>query len=339
MLIVTGGAGFIGSVLLRELNARGRSDILVVDHLASTEKWQNLVKAGYIAYMARDEFMERLEFGSLQEALAGLCGDACNAKLDGVVHLGACSSTTERDADFLMANNVRFSQLLCEFALRHGARFIQASSAATYGDGSAGFSDDPALLSRLRPLNMYGYSKHLFDLWAYRHGLLDKLATVKFFNVYGPNEYHKGDMRSMVMKSCEQIRAQGRVALFKSYKPEYEDGGQVRDFIYVKDCARVLADLLELPDVNGVFNLGTGKARSWVDLALAVFAAMGEPERIDFVDMPEQLQGKYQYYTQADMTRLETALALAGRPLSFYSLEDGVADYVRGYLLANDQFV
>jgi len=324
MYIVTGGAGFIGSSMLWRLNEAGIDDILVVDNLASTEKWKNLVNRRYRDYMHRDEFLRRLKSGN-----PGF------GAIQAVFHLGACSSTTERDADFLMENNFHYSRTVCRFALEQGARFINASSAATYGDGSHGFSDNLLTTLGLRPLNMYGYSKQLFDLWAYRENLLGALASVKFFNVYGPNEYHKGDMRSMVCKSVEQIRSEGRVNLFASDLPQYPDGGQMRDFVYVKDVVEVLYWLLEHPKVNGIRNLGSGRARTWNDMMKAVFAAMEKPVRIDYIPMPQSLRGKYQYFTEAKMDWL----AECGCPVRFHTLEEGVADYVRGYLMAKERYL
>jgi ADP-L-glycero-D-manno-heptose 6-epimerase len=325
----------IGSALLWELNRRGIDDILVVDNLGSSEKWKNLVHAGYLAYMQRDEFLRQVRQDSLDAAMElEFAGSGVKGKIQGLVHLGACSSTTERDADFLMRNNLEYSKTLCDFALTRGIRYIQASSAATYGDGSQGFDDDARALEKLSPLNMYGYSKHLFDLWARRTGRLPHLASVKFFNVYGPNEYHKGDMRSVAHKAFYQIKESGRVGLFRSYHPEYADGGQLRDFVYVKDCASALADLLLKPEINGIFNMGTGRARSWNDLARAVFAAMRLEPVIEYIEMPEALRGKYQYYTEARMERLSGSLELNMR-----SLEDGVADYVQNYLLKDDPYL
>jgi len=323
MLVITGGAGFIGSVLVRQLNAAGRDDIIVVDNLASTEKWRNLVKARYADYLQRERFLDLFQ------------RDALPWRVEAVVHLGACSSTTERDADFLMENNFHYSRDLCRFALDRGARFINASSAATYGDGSRGFSDDPAQISQLKPLNMYGYSKQLFDLWFLRHGLETDVVSLKFFNVYGPNEYHKGPMQSVVVKAFRQIGEGGRLRLFKSDVPGLADGEQKRDFVYVKDCAALMLWLLETPSVNGIFNVGTGQARSFNDLGRAVFAAMGRPCAIDYVDMPAELHGKYQSYTCADMTRLRAT----GCPVRFASLEEGVDDYVRCHLAQDDAYV
>ncbi len=323
MYVITGGAGFIGSVLLRQLNMQGIDDVVIVDNIAGTEKWRNLVKGRYVDYMHRDRFRDLV------------ARDALPFRLKGVVHLGACSSTTERDADFLMENNFHYSRDLCRHALEKGARCIVASSAATYGDGSLGFSDDPDLVPGLRPLNMYGYSKHLLDLWLLREGLLSGVASLKFFNVYGPNEYHKGDMRSVVAKAHAQIRREGRLTLFRSTAEGVGDGCQQRDFVYVKDCAALIAWLLQNPSVNGIRNVGTGQARTFNDLGRAVFAALGRAPAIDYGDMPEGLARNYQNYTCADMAWL----ARSDCPVRFVSLEDGVRDYVCRYLEADDPYV
>ncbi|MDE7240530.1 ADP-glyceromanno-heptose 6-epimerase [Desulfovibrio sp.] len=323
MYVITGGAGFLGSVLLWQLNSQGRDDIVVVDHLGAGPKWRNLVKRRYADYLHKDRFLDLVR------------RDAVPFKVDALVHLGACSSTTEADADFLMENNFHYSREVCRYALDKGARVINASSAATYGDGSLGFSDDAALVPGLRPLNMYGYSKQLFDLWLLREGLANEVASLKFFNVYGPNEYHKGDMASVVLKAHGRIRETGRMALFRSDDPAVAHGEQKRDFVYAKDCALLMAWLLENPRVNGIRNVGTGNARSFNDLTRAVFAALGREPAIDYVDMPEALRGKYQAYTQADMAWL----AESGCPVRFTPLEEGVADYVRAHLEAEDRFL
>jgi len=323
MHIVTGGAGFIGSAFVWKLNQMGITDIVVVDELSTSESWKNLVSLRYADYLHKDTFLDMVLHDELPFGV------------DSVTHMGACSSTTEQDADYLMENNYRYSVTLAAWCLEHGARFINASSAATYGDGSRGFSDDEARLGELRPLNMYGYSKQLFDLWAQREGVLGSLASLKFFNVFGPNEYHKGDMMSVICKAHTQIGQTGKLKLFKSYHPDYPDGGQMRDFVYVKDCVDVMWWLLEHPEVGGVFNVGTGQARSWNDLARSVFAAMGLPEAIEYIDMPEQLRGKYQYYTQAEMTKL----AATGCPVQFTSLEDAAKDYVQGYLAREERYL
>lgn len=323
MHIVTGGAGFIGSAMIWKLNRMGVDDILVVDNLATSEKWKNLVNLRYADYMHRDEFAARIAAG----------GDPFG--VTAVVHMGACSSTTERDADFLMRNNTGYTKAVCRYALSCGARFVNASSAATYGGGEFGFSDDHAGISRLKPLNMYGYSKQLFDLWALRTGVLDKIASVKFFNVFGPNEYHKGDMKSVICKAFKQIGETGVMRLFRSHRPDYADGGQMRDFVYVKNCVDVLWWLLEHPAAGGVINIGTGIARTWNDLAAAVFAAMGREPNIEYVDMPEVIRDKYQYLTRADMGKLRAL----GCDIPFSSLEDAVRDYVTNYLAKDDPYL
>jgi ADP-L-glycero-D-manno-heptose 6-epimerase len=242
--------------------------------------------------------------------------------------MGACTSTTETDASFLMQNNFQYTKILAAWACEHRIRFIYASSAATYGGGSKGFKDDEEKLDELRPLNMYGYSKHLFDLWARRHGMLKDIAGLKYFNVFGPNEYHKADMRSFVLKAYEQIQAQGKVRLFKSHNPDYADGEYKRDFLYVKDAVDMTLFFLDNPQVNGIFNIGTGSARTWNDMVKAVFTALNKKPNIEFIEMPENLQKQYQYFTQADITRLHST----GYKKQISSLEDAVTDYVRNYL-------
>jgi ADP-L-glycero-D-manno-heptose 6-epimerase len=324
MIIVTGGAGFIGSCLVRELNERGRTDILVVDRLgndASAAKWRNLVGKRFLDIEHKTVFREKL--------LAGKYG----AEIEAIVHLGACSATTETDADYLLDNNYRYSQDLAVYAEARNIRFIYASSAATYGAGEQGYSDasdttDDSKLLALKPLNMYGYSKQLFDEWVLRNKLEYKFVGVKFFNVFGPNEYHKGAMASLVHKAHRQIGQTGSLQLFKSYKPDYADGEQKRDFVYAKDVVRVLADMLKYGEIAGIYNLGSGVARSWNDLANAVFAAMKRPARIEYVDMPSDIRGQYQYFTQADMSKLQQTRLY--KP--FLTLEEAVSDYVQHYL-------
>lgn len=323
MIVVTGGAGFIGSVFVGKLNAEGRDDVVIVDDLGMSGKWENLVKRRYVDCLHKDEF------------LAMVKADCVPFAVDAVVHLGACSATTERDAGYLMENNFHYTAILADWALEKNVRFIYASSAATYGDGAHGFSDGDDITQILRPINMYGYSKHLFDLKILREKKAARMAGVKFFNVFGPNEYHKDDMTSVIFKAFHQIRATGRVKLFKSYRPEYPDGGQRRDFVYVKDCVDVLWRLLNHREANGIFNLGTGVARSWNDLAGAVFAAMGLPVAIDYIEMPEGLRGQYQYFTEAKMDKLRDAGCLAG----FGALEETVADYVQNHLLQGDPYL
>jgi ADP-L-glycero-D-manno-heptose 6-epimerase len=323
MYIVTGGAGFIGSGVVWKLNRMGVNDILIVDHLDASEKWKNLRGLRFADYLDRTRFLELMQSER----------DPFGTKA--VIHLGACSATTEFNAAFLMENNYRYSQTVCRFCLERSVRFIHASSAATYGDGAAGFNDDLTVLDRLRPLNPYGYSKHAFDLWAKREKLLPRFAALKFFNVFGPNEYHKDDMRSVVCKAYEQIKAGGTMRLFKSYRNDCPDGGQSRDFVYLKDCLEVIGWLIENPGVNGIFNLGTGRARSFNDLARAVFAAMGAAPRIEYIEMPEAIRDKYQYFTEAKMDRLRAS----GYDAPFTELEDAVADYVKNYLAAPSPYL
>ncbi len=321
-VIVTGGAGFIGSAFVWKLNLEGIDDILVVDDLGNGEKWKNLAGLRYSDYLHKDVFLRSLTAGGLEYAP------------DAIIHMGACSSTTERNADYLMENNYRFSRTLTEWAVSRKVRFLYASSAATYGGGETGFSD-AVDLSGLSPLNMYGYSKHLFDLYAERTGLLKKIVGLKFFNVFGPNEYHKGDMASVVFKAFHQIEETGHVQLFRSCREDYADGEQKRDFVYIKDCVDVMWWLLIHVEVNGLFNLGTGEARTWNDLARSLFAALNGPPLIGYIPMPDALRDKYQYLTQASMARLRRT----GCPLKFHSLEESVRDYVVNHLLARQPFL
>ena len=285
MIIITGGAGFIGSAMLWELNRRGEENIIIIDDLGSTttEKWRNLSGLHFADVIPIHLFPDLLEKGAFEGVSA-------------IIHMGANSSTTETDADHLLTNNFVYSKKIASFSMKHDVRLIYASSAATYGDGSNGYSDDIQQLDRLRPLNMYGYSKQLFDRWAIKNGILDRAAGLKFFNVYGPNEYHKGDMSSVVYKAFHQIQEKGSVKLFQSHRPDYKNGEQLRDFISVKDCTRIMMWLLENP-AAGIFNVGSGEARSFKDLATATFMALGKQPLIDYVPMPETLRDKYQYYT------------------------------------------
>ena len=322
MIIVTGGAGLIGSAMVQGLNARGREDILIVDHLGRTDKWRNLAPLRFLDYLEKDAFERLLDSGSLAERLPG------NQTLDAVIHLGACSATTEPDASYLIRNNFEYSRKLALAALTAGARFIYASSAATYGNGEHGFVDDDSQLPRLRPMNMYGYSKQLFDLWALRQGLLDTIVGIKYFNVYGPNEQHKGEMRSLVLKAYEQIGATGALRLFKSHRPEYGDGEQLRDFIYVKDAAAMTLHFLDNRSAGGIFNVGGGTTVSWNRLAGAVFSAMGRPVNIEYIDMPESIRDTYQYLTCAETAKIRTA----GYTAPVATVEEAVADYIGNYL-------
>jgi len=319
MIVVTGGAGFIGSAVVWKLNKMGIDKIIIVDELGTDDKWKNLNGLRYADFFHKDDFIGLV----LQRAVP--------FKISAIIHLGACSSTTEKDADYLMDNNFHYSQELALYSLENEIRFIYASSAATYGDGSEGYNDDETQLEKLRPLNMYGYSKHLFDLWVKRNGLLNKVVGLKYFNVYGPNEYHKGDMRSVVHKAFEQIRDTGKVKLFKSYRSDYKDGEQKRDFIYVKDAVDITLFFLEHKDKNGIYNVGTGKAQTWIELVTALFNALEKPVNIEFIDMPDEIRDKYQYFTQANLEKLRAA----GYDKPIMNVQQGVDDYVKNYLLKN----
>ncbi len=316
-VVVTGAAGLIGSALVRHLNLEDCDDLIVVDRLGTSEKWRHLVPLRFADYLDAEEFFARIA------AQPDAFGEIAT-----VFHLGACSSTTERDASYLIANNVRRSQEIARWAFARGARFVYASSAATYGAREHDMREDLDPHS-LRPLNMYGYSKHLFDQWLRREGLLERAVGLKYFNVYGPNEDHKGDMRSVVAKAYEQIRDRGAIELFKSYRPGIADGEQTRDFLYVKDAAAITAFLARTRQAGGLYNVGAGVERTWNDLARAVFAALESPPRIEYVEMPEVLRGKYQYRTVATIDRLRAA----GYAQPITPLENAVNDYVRNYLV------
>ena len=315
-VLVTGGAGFIGSALVWALNRRGCDNIVVCDILGTNEKWRNLAPLRFADYVEAADLLPRLQNGAL-------------GKFDLVLHLGACSATTEKDATYLIKNNYEFTRDLAAWSLAEKSRFVYASSAATYGDGTQGMEDNEAALDTLRPLNMYGYSKHLFDLHAKRAGFLNKVCGLKYFNVFGPNEDHKGDMRSLVHKSFAQVQGKGVIQLFKSHRKEYKDGEQKRDFLYVKDCVAMTLHLAATPKANGLFNIGSGGARTWLDLANAVFVALKKKPVIKFIEMPEAIRDKYQYFTQANLLRLRGA----GYAAPVTSLENAVFDYVRKYLL------
>jgi ADP-L-glycero-D-manno-heptose 6-epimerase len=321
MVILTGAAGFIGSVLLKRLNERGVTDIVIVDS-PGEEKSLNLRKKTFQRYLDKDEFLKKLDT------------EIKPSDVECIIHMGACTSTTERDLDYLRKNNFEYSQTLAKWCFAHDKQFIYASSAATYGDGALGFSDANNKAHGYRPLNPYGDSKQMFDLWLIDNGFDTKCTGFKFFNVFGPNEYHKGEMASLVYKAYNQIKRDGALRLFKSYNPRYEDGEFVRDFIYVKDCLDVVLWAFEHREVTGIFNLGTGKARSWNDLARALFSAMQAPENIRYIDMPESIREAYQYYTEADMSKIRADGYL--RPFS--SLEDSVNDYVQEYLSKTDPY-
>jgi ADP-L-glycero-D-manno-heptose 6-epimerase len=322
MIIVTGGAGFIGSALIAALNKRGLTDILVVDRLGNDQRWKNLVNLRFADYIDKDDFLDMI------------AEDVLPFSAEAVFHLGACSSTTETDVSFLMNNNFEYTKQLAQWTADDNIRFIYASSAATYGDGSQGFSDDEEKLETLKPLNPYGYSKQLFDLWAKRNGLLDRIVGLKYFNVFGPNEYHKAEMRSFVLKAFEQINSNGRVRLFKSHRPDFKDGEQKRDFLYVKDAVDMTLFFFDNPKTAGIYNLGAGLARTWNDLAKAVFAAMGKSPNIEYIDMPDSVRNQYQYFTEADISKLRST----GYEKQITSLEEAAKDYVVHYL-AKDEYL
>ncbi len=315
MIILTGGAGFIGSCFLEKLNQEGITDIIVVDNLDSSEKWRNLVGKQFLDYIQKDDFLHLLSEHKLPKPTK-------------VIHMGACSSTTLTDSDYYLRNNYEYSKILAEWALGQKASFLYASSAATYGDGSQGYSDRDEFTSSLSPLNMYGYSKHLFDLWVLNNGIESDVTGIKFFNVFGPNEYHKEDMRSVICKAFSKMRDEGKISLFKSYLDGYGHGDQQRDFIYIKDAVEVMWYFFMNPKVAGIYNLGTGKARSWNDIAHAMFKALGKESVIEYIDMPDYLRPKYQYFTESDMSKLRDA----GCDHEFRTLEESVKDYVVNYL-------
>lgn len=313
IIVVTGAAGFIGSCIVKELNSRGVDQLVLIDRLGQGSKWKNLVGKKFDLFVHKDD------------SLAWLSQHA--SRIKAVIHMGACSATTESDADYLMKNNTQYSQSLAQMAIENGWRFIYASSAATYGDGSLGFDDDEAQIEQLRPLNMYGFSKHLFDLWLKQRGMLDRFVGLKFFNVFGPNEWHKGRMSSHVLKMVDQVK-EGRIRLFKSNDPSYEDGGQMRDFIYVKDVARMVCDLLDTPHA-GLYNLGLGKPHTWNELAQATMQAMNMQATIEYIDMPQDLIGQYQNYTCARMEKWQRE----GLEPVKWSLNEAVKDYIQNHLL------
>ena len=324
-VLVTGGAGFIGSALVWALNRHGCERIVVCDRLGTDEKWRNLTPLRFADYVEADDLLPRLQNGAL-------------GKFDLILHLGACSSTTERDAGFLIRNNYEFTKDLAAWALArtHTARNPASSMPhppRLTATARRAWKMTNRKLDQLRPLNMYGCSKHLFDLYARRAGFLDRIAGLKYFNVFGPNEDHKGDMRSLVHKSFGQVRETGAIRLFKSHRSDYRDGEQKRDFLYVKDAVAMTLHLAATPKANGLFNIGSGRARTWNDLANAVFAALKRKPNIQFIEMPEAIRDKYQYFTQANLARLRAA----GYTAPVTSLEDAVTDYVRNYLVPDQR--
>jgi len=322
-IILTGGAGFIGSCVLGRLNQNGLSDILLVDRLDDSLpaegrqdlKFRNLTAKKFSDFIDKDDFLK------------SVVDKKADKNVDMVIHLGACTSTILDDEQYLLKNNYQYSKELASWALEYGIPFLYASSAATYGNGEMGFSDEDELTLKFKPLNLYARSKHLFDLWVIENKLLDKVTGFKFFNVYGPNEYHKGEMRSVIAKSYEKIKKEGRIKLFKSYKKEYKDGEQDRDFIYVKDAVEVVDYFINNPQKHGIFNVGTGRARTWNELASALFSALGIERKIEYIEMPRELRDRYQYHTQADLNKLRKA----GCDYQCSDFNAAVKDYV-GFL-------
>lgn len=327
MIVVTGGAGFIGSNIVAALEQQGRGPVAVCDRLRDGDKWRNIAKRELADIIHPDNLFAYLD-GHVRE-------------IEAIVHMGAISSTTETDADLIVETNFRLSMALWRWCAENRVRLIYASSAATYGDGANGFVDDtaPEALAKLRPLNAYGWSKHLFDRRVIRMAgdgaaTPPQWAGLKFFNVYGPNEEHKGSMKSVVAHIFPVAKAGRTARLFKSHHPDYADGGQLRDFIWVGDCVDVVLWLLDHPETSGIFNCGTGQARSFADLATAVYRALGRNAEIEYVPTPENIRDKYQYFTQADTGRLRAA----GFDKPFTSLEDGVGTYVRQFLDSADPY-
>jgi len=324
MIVITGGAGMIGSIIAWHLNTKlQRDDLVIVDRITHEDQWQNLVKRQYAQYLDKDQLLDWLQNRN---------------DITAVIHMGAISATTERDFNKLVADNIHYSQALWNWCTAQKVPFFYASSAATYGDGEKGYNDTS--IAGLRPLNGYGYSKHFFDQWAAQQTSAPPAwAGFKFFNVYGPNEYHKERMASVALHSFNQFNETGTVKLFKSHKTGFEDGMQLRDFVYVKDAANVVAHFLSAalngkPVASSVYNIGTGKARAFKDLATAVMLSLGKTPHITYIDMPQDLQGRYQYFTEASMQKLRAA----GYTDDFYSLEDGVKDYVQHYLMQDDAY-
>lgn len=318
-ILVTGGAGFIGSALVWALNQRGLENIVICDLLGSDEKWRNLVPLKFLDYIEAEDLPALIERR-----------DAILRGVDTIFHLGACSATTEKNAGYLIRNNFEFTKLVARWAIESQSRFVYASSAATYGDGEQGMDDLSDALANLRPLNMYGYSKHLFDLYAQKQGILHQIVGLKYFNVFGPNEWHKGDMRSLVNKAYDQIQSTGRLNLFRSHHPDYRDGEQMRDFLYVKDAVEMTIHLAQTPAAGGLFNLGSGEANTWLTLANSLFAALEQKPQIDFIDMPETIRANYQYYTRASIEKLRGA----GYTKPVTSLAEAVEDYAKNYLIS-----
>lgn len=317
IIILTGGAGFIGANLLQSLNDRGEDNIVVVDSLHNSQKWKNLSGKIFYDYLDKTLFIDSIRNNKFNGSL-----------IKAIFHLGACSKTTEQNADYLIENNTIYTRDLALFSIKNNIPFYYASSAATYGSGEKGYEDNENKIYELRPKNMYGYSKQLFDLWAYKNKWFDKITGFKFFNVFGPYEYHKIGMTSIVYDAYKQILSEGKVKLFKSDLFEYKDGEQVRDFIYVKDVVNVILWFYDNPSYHGLYNLGRGERNTWKFMVESVFKALNKEPKIEYIDMPSILKGKYQYHTLADMSK-----TIRVCPLKFSSLESSINEYVNDYLI------
>ena len=318
MIVVTGGAGCIGSAIVWALNKRGITEIILVDDTGHPEKEKNMESLHYFSLENKDTFLNYAKKSSMPW------------KVDTIIHMGGCSSTIERDETFLTTNNLTYTQCLAEYALNNGVRFIYASSAATYGSGENGFSDEVDIAS-LSPLNLYAHSKQKFDLWAQEQGAFDHIVGLKFFNVFGPSEYHKKEMQSMVRRGFLQVLDNGKIRLFKSHNPGYADGDQERDFLYVKDAVQMVLFFLDSPKINGIFNAGTGVARTWNELTAAVFKAMGREIAVEYIDMPVSIRDQFQYRTCAKIDKIRKA----GYSQKITTLEEATTDYIQNYLLSN----
>ncbi|MBN1522797.1 MAG: ADP-glyceromanno-heptose 6-epimerase [Candidatus Aureabacteria bacterium] len=322
-IIVTGGAGFIGSCIVARLNQYGLDKILIVDKLRENGKQKNLQNKKYTDFINKEDFIGKVR------SKPNYFQD-----IDTIFHMGACSSTLNLDEKYLKKNNTDYSIKLAKWCMEKNVKYIYASSGATYGDGSQGFSDDLESLERLNPLNPYGKSKHDFDLWVKKNRFFDSILGIKFFNVFGPNEYHKGEMRSVIHKAFPGVKEKGVMRLFKSYKPGYADGEQKRDFIYIKDVLEVMIFFYENKKLAGLFNVGKGQADTWNDVARSMFKALNKPVNIEFIDMPDELRPRYQYFTEADITQLRDA----GYKKEFTSIEESVKDYICNYLDTEDPY-
>jgi len=318
LIVITGGAGFIGSAIIQELNGRGRTDLIVVDDVDHPEKEKNLASIKYQKLISKETFLENIINLNLKS-------------IEAVIHMGACSSTTETNESFLTKNNYEYTRHLAAYAIEKKIRFIYASSAATYGNGEMGYCDDESKLHILKPLNLYGESKHKFDLWAKDQGALDYIVGLKYFNIFGPNEYHKENMQSMVRKGFLQARDKNAIRLFKSYNGKYNDGDQERDFLYIKDAVKMTLFFLDHPGINGIFNIGSGQARNWNDLARNIFRALGREPTIEYIPMPEAIISQYQYHTCAEIKKIRNF----GYTQNVMSLEESVSDYIENYLVPN----